>query len=101
MFLTHSKFPSAILPAPSGPVVRVAVTVHITGTTFLVLAQLLAWGLLDFRAHKLHKICALLSLFIRLGPACIPTIFNRSTVLVEATAVVCVVALERPPMLLA
>ncbi len=72
-----------------------------TGATFLVLARMFVKGLLDFSAHKLHKIHTLQSLFIRLGPTCAPMILNRSTVLVEAMAVARVVTLERPPILLA
>ena len=59
------------------------------------------YGLLDFGVHKLDKICALRSFRIRLGPTCALTILDRSTVLVEATAVVCVMDLELPPILLA
>ncbi len=44
---------------------------------------------------------ALRSLLISLGPTCAPMIFDRSTILVEAMAVAHVIALERPPMLLA
>ena len=59
------------------------------------------WGLLDFSVHELHEISAIWSLLIRLGPTCAPTIFDWSTVLIEAMAVTCVVTLEWAPMLLA
>ncbi len=71
------------------------------GTTFLVLARMFAKGLFDFVTHKLCEISALRSFLIRLGPTCAPMIFDRSAILVEATAVMHVVTLERAPMFLA
>ena len=68
---------------------------------FLVLARMFASGILDFCAHKMHKICNLVSLLIRLGPTWALMILDWSAFLVEATAVTCVVTLEWAPMLLA
>ena len=69
--------------------------------TFLVLVRMFAKGLFDFGANQLCKISALRSFLIGLGPICAPMIFDRSTILVEATAVTRVVTLEWAPMFLA
>ncbi len=69
--------------------------------SFLVLACMFVYGLLDFSAHQLHKIHALGSFFVGLGPTHIPMILDRSAILIELTTVTHVVTLEWIPMFLA
>ncbi len=71
------------------------------GMMFLVLVRVFAKGLFDFGTNKLCKIRAIHPFLIGLGLTCTPMIFDWSTVLIKATAVTCVVTLERVPMLLA
>ena len=68
---------------------------------FFVLARVFAKGPFDFGMNQLRKISALHPFLIVLGLTCAPTIFDWSTVLIEATAVTCIVTLEWAPMLLA
>ncbi len=92
--------PQCYQRVPSGTVVGVAITVCFTCVAFLILGCVFVQGPLDFGAHQLHKICALGSLLIRLGSTCTHTILDWSAILVKATTIACVVALERPSMLL-
>ena len=68
---------------------------------FLSLHTYVCVGPFHFGVHKLLKICALWSLLIKFGPTCAPAILGQSTILVEATAVACFVALEQLLMFLA
>ena len=94
------EFPSATQPTPSGTVVGVAITVCVTGMTFLVLVQVFAQGILDFGEYKLHELAPSGPIFIGLGPICALTIFNPSTVFIEVTAVARVAANSRTAVVL-
>ena len=72
MLLSYARLPSAIQPISSGIVIRVTIAVQFVCAAFLVLALILAQGLLEFGTHQLHKIGALGPLSDRLRPVYIP-----------------------------